>query len=152
MATNVYIDGFNLYYGAVRGTPYKWLDLDAFCRNLLPRETITTIHHFTARVSGRVDPQAPSRQNIYLRALTTLPAVQVHFGTFLTHKVWMPLVAPTPKGPRKAQVFKTEKKGSISPPASTTGSTSQVPSLSTNLRIALTWLPSFLGVLQTLKT
>ncbi len=24
--TNFYIDGFNLYYGAVKGTPYKWLD------------------------------------------------------------------------------------------------------------------------------
>lgn len=26
-ATNVYIDGFNLYYGALKGSPYKWLDL-----------------------------------------------------------------------------------------------------------------------------
>jgi uncharacterized LabA/DUF88 family protein len=36
----------------------------------------------------------------------------VHFGTFLTNKVWMPLVAPTAKGPRKVEVFKTEEKGS----------------------------------------
>jgi hypothetical protein len=27
MNTFVYIDGFNLYYGAVKGTPYKWLDI-----------------------------------------------------------------------------------------------------------------------------
>lgn len=25
--THVYIDGFNLYYGLLKGTPYKWLDL-----------------------------------------------------------------------------------------------------------------------------
>ncbi len=25
--THVYVDGFNIYYGAVRKTPYKWLDL-----------------------------------------------------------------------------------------------------------------------------
>ena len=24
--TIVYIDGFNFYYGAIRGTQYKWLD------------------------------------------------------------------------------------------------------------------------------
>ena len=24
---NVYVDGFNLYYGSLKGTPYKWLDL-----------------------------------------------------------------------------------------------------------------------------
>jgi hypothetical protein len=27
MQTTVYIDGYNLYYGALRGTPYKWLDV-----------------------------------------------------------------------------------------------------------------------------
>jgi hypothetical protein len=27
MRTVVYVDGFNLYYGALRGTPFKWLDL-----------------------------------------------------------------------------------------------------------------------------
>lgn len=29
LKTNVYIDGFNLYYGCVRGTLHKWLDLAA---------------------------------------------------------------------------------------------------------------------------
>lgn len=27
MLTTIYIDGFNLYYGALKGTPYKWLDI-----------------------------------------------------------------------------------------------------------------------------
>ena len=27
MDTIVYIDGFNLYYRALKGTPYKWLNL-----------------------------------------------------------------------------------------------------------------------------
>jgi hypothetical protein len=25
--TNVYVDGFNLYYGCLKGSPYKWLDI-----------------------------------------------------------------------------------------------------------------------------
>ena len=33
---NVYIDGFNLFYGALKGRPsLKWLDLAAFGRSLL---------------------------------------------------------------------------------------------------------------------
>ena len=31
MNTYVYVDGFNLYYGAVKGTPYKWLNINALC-------------------------------------------------------------------------------------------------------------------------
>jgi hypothetical protein len=27
MRTIVYVDGFNLYYGALKGTPYRWLDI-----------------------------------------------------------------------------------------------------------------------------
>lgn len=34
MKVNVYIDGFNLYYGAVKGTPYRWLNLAEMCRRL----------------------------------------------------------------------------------------------------------------------
>ncbi len=58
MATIVYIDGFNLYYGAVKDTPYKWLDLEALCRRLLPKDDIVGIRYFTARISARPgDPQ-----------------------------------------------------------------------------------------------
>jgi len=28
MDTNVYIDGYNLYYGRLKHTPYKWLNPD----------------------------------------------------------------------------------------------------------------------------
>jgi len=37
------VDGFNLYYGAVRRTPYKWLDLHALCTFLLPQNEIQKI-------------------------------------------------------------------------------------------------------------
>ena len=33
--TNLYIDGFNLYYGALKDTPYKWLDLRSLAEVLL---------------------------------------------------------------------------------------------------------------------
>ena len=33
--TRVYIDGYNLYYGLLKGTPWKWLDLELFSRVLV---------------------------------------------------------------------------------------------------------------------
>jgi hypothetical protein len=30
MKTNVYIDAFNLYYGCLRNSPYRWLNLESF--------------------------------------------------------------------------------------------------------------------------
>ncbi|MGQ0569072.1 MAG: hypothetical protein ACT4P5_06000 [Armatimonadota bacterium] len=43
MRTNVYVDGFNLYYGCLKDTPCKWLDLARFCRLALPQNAINRI-------------------------------------------------------------------------------------------------------------
>lgn len=113
VATTIYIDGFNLYYGALRNTPHKWLDVEALCRRLLPKDDINRIRYFTARITARPDdPQQAQRQETYLRALRTLPLVSIHFGHFLTHPVRLPLANPGPSGPRTAEVLRTEEKGS----------------------------------------
>jgi hypothetical protein len=65
MKTNVYIDGFNLYYGCLKGNPHKWLDLAAFCQASFPppRNRINHIRYFTAQVTARPnDPLQPKRQ------------------------------------------------------------------------------------------
>ena len=111
--TNVYIDGFNLFYGALKKTPHRWLDLEKLCGFLLPGNTIGEIKYFTAKVSARpADPDQPVRQQLYLRALGTLPKVSIHFGHFLTSKVWMPKVVAPGQPPEMVQVIKTEEKGS----------------------------------------
>jgi uncharacterized LabA/DUF88 family protein len=110
MKVNIYVDGFNLYYGAVRGTPYRWLDIGAMCRLLLPNDQINGIKYFTALVKARPDdPDKPTRQQTYLRALRTIPNLFIILGSFLTHEIMMPL-APPQKG--YAKVIKTEEKGS----------------------------------------
>ncbi len=54
MKTNVYVDGFNLYYGCLKNTPYRWLDLDALARTILDaHHVIHRIRYFTALVSAR---------------------------------------------------------------------------------------------------
>jgi len=111
--TWVYVDGFNLYYGCLRNSSFRWLDLSLFCRNLLPRNRVERVKYFTAMVSGRPnDPGKPARQEQYLRALRTLPDVEVYKGTFRTGIRRMRLASPPPSGPRTVDVIYVEEKGS----------------------------------------
>ncbi|MGE0258297.1 MAG: NYN domain-containing protein [Alphaproteobacteria bacterium] len=114
MDTIVYVDGFNLYYGSLRKTPCRWLDLSKLCRHLLPANNIVKIKYFTAKVSARPDdPGQPTRQQAYLRALATLPEIEVYFGHFLSHEVYMPMAQSIGNNNKQyAHVIKTEEKGS----------------------------------------
>lgn len=109
--TNVYIDGFNLYYGALKKTPYKWLDLSRLAQVMLPQDNVQEIHYFTARVSARPqNPTAAHDQGLYIRALRTIPNLQITYGKFLTHSVAMCLSGVLPI--QRVWVDKTEEKGS----------------------------------------
>ncbi|MGA2537605.1 MAG: NYN domain-containing protein [Terracidiphilus sp.] len=125
MRTNLYIDGFNLYYRLLKDNPqFKWLDLRALAEALLqPQNQIQTIRYYTARISGRFDPSAPARQQVYLDALQSIPEITIHLGNFLVTKPWAGLVHPPQmRGgaipqfilpyPVVAKVWKTEEKGS----------------------------------------
>jgi uncharacterized LabA/DUF88 family protein len=109
----LYVDGFNLYYGKLRGRgDLKWLDLEALGRALAPAMQLVKARYFTAWISGRADPTAPSRQQVYVRALRSLPLVETHFGHFATREKDRPLVTPVPGLPRTVRVLNTEEKGS----------------------------------------
>ena len=59
LRTIVYIDGFNLYYGQLKGTPYKWLDPVAlFQRVLGPQNQITQIIRHRIRMENAAPPPA----------------------------------------------------------------------------------------------
>ncbi|MEZ4657773.1 MAG: NYN domain-containing protein [Caldilineaceae bacterium] len=108
--TVVYIDGFNLYYGALKGTPYRWLNPLALSHLLLPNHDVVQVKYFTALVTPRpANPDQATRQQTYLRALQTIPNLQIIYGHFLSHEIMMPL-APPRSG--YAKVIKTEEKGS----------------------------------------
>ena len=89
MNIRVYIDGFNLYYGALKNRPeYKWLDLvklsqktawEFFSQN---DYNIDLVRYFTSLVKGKLR----NRQKKYIRALKFLPAnqdkIEIHYGSF----------------------------------------------------------------------
>jgi hypothetical protein len=120
--TYVYVDGFNLYYGALKGTPHRWLNLDALFRRIFPapRNIIELIRYFTAEVIPRPsNPQELVHQQAYLRALRTLPSLEIHYGQFLIKTTKGTLVSPVlidpatgrpPAGPVMVRV--PEEKGS----------------------------------------
>lgn len=114
--TNVYVDGFNLYYG-LRGTPYKWLDLATLFDRVLPRNEVQRVRYFTARIKPQTgDPDGPAsvtRQDAYLAALASSPRVTIHYGQFLASKSHARLVSPPPPPALPTvRVHKMEEKGS----------------------------------------
>jgi len=113
LTTNVYIDGFNLYRGCVKGTPYRWLNLSKLCTMLLPGHQINRIRYFTALVQPTpFSPQKLQHQLTYIRALKTIPNLTDHYGQFRTHTVRRPLASPPPGSPRFVEILDRKEKGS----------------------------------------
>ena len=125
MRTIIYIDGFNLYYRMLKARPsMKWLNPKAMVAQILnPAHVVTRVNYYTARVSARAhDPDAPARQATYLKALSTVPEIAIHEGSFMTSEPWMALALPPqakPRGyvwtqppPATVRVIKSEEKGS----------------------------------------
>ena len=95
MRVRVYVDGLNLFYGALKHGPHRWLDLYAFARELAPPgSNLDMVRYFTAPVGG----DSGARQNIYFRALETLTLVSVHKGTFYRNTDRRPLADAPARG------------------------------------------------------
>ena len=133
LRVSFYIDALNLYYGALRHTSHRWLDIVAFCQSILrekryyfndggipapPRECppaeIAGIKIFAAPLKKVPwDEDAPQRQKIYYTALRAhdtgrliKPAGR---GKFSLRKVWARDAADWKKQHR---VYRPEEKGS----------------------------------------
>lgn len=125
MRLNIYIDGFNLYYSLLKKRPHlKWVNPKLLAEQVLkPTNRKINVRYYTADVSGRIDPTAPSRQKTYLNAIATVPEITVHKGSFLTKKSFARMVHPPnfypklddqlPKPwPDTVEIYKPEEKGS----------------------------------------
>ena len=111
----VYVDGFNLYRRALKGTPYKWLDLFALSSVLLYEYDVILVRYFTAHISPIPnDLSQGQRQQVYLRALKVNGKISIHLGKFrldarpchYTLGVWLR------RATEDCEVKKTEEKGS----------------------------------------
>lgn len=112
--TNVYVDAFNVYYGCTKGTPYRWLNLAKLSQMMLTNVQINQIKLFTGKVKSRPnDPNQPARQQLYFRALRTIPNLTIIPGSFVTHPKMMPKSQPLSSGKYEyVEVLYTQEKGS----------------------------------------
>jgi uncharacterized LabA/DUF88 family protein len=107
--TYVYIDGFNLFYGCLKGTEYKWLNIEKLCKMYLSNFDVRKIYYFTAAVKPiESDKDKPMRQSVYVRALQTLPLVEIIDGHFMSETLSLPLA----DGTGFADVIRTKEKRS----------------------------------------
>lgn len=110
MRVGVYVDGFNLYYGA-RGlcgqstAGWRWLDLRAMAGNLASKRqewvgaTIARVVYCSARISGVDNPVGQREQDTYLRALQQSGAVdELSMGQYVARVSRAPLAIKGPKG------------------------------------------------------
>ncbi len=101
----VYVDGFNFYYGAVRGTAHRWLNLEGCFTRLRPDDQLLRIQYFTALVDGR----HRADQQTYLRALATTPLVNVILGKFKSKQISCRVRGCTFNGPRMFQTAEEKR-------------------------------------------
>jgi len=118
--TKIYVDEFNLYYGLVKDTPYRWLDIKILCQKVLPKDcNILSINYYTAIVKRA--PDKADRQNAYLKALRlSTPELRIIFGRYQIVDTWMPEAIAVGKdrygkniyaeGKNKLHVIKREEK------------------------------------------
>jgi hypothetical protein len=115
----VYVDGFNFYYGVVKGTGYKWLNIESLIVAMLPDHSVRRIVYGTAPTKPVPwDADVQVRQKAYLDALGTLPLVEIVKGTYMQKPTRMPLLNPSkmdqpcePGDYPRVHVLKHEEKG-----------------------------------------
>ncbi|MCS5720007.1 NYN domain-containing protein [Herbiconiux sp. CPCC 205763] len=110
MIVGIYIDGFNLYYGARaicgRSTPgWRWLDLRGLAERLIlshsrwSGSTETRVVYCTARISGSGNTSGQQDQDVYLRALRAAGSVdEIAFGNYVSRVSTSPLATADSRG------------------------------------------------------
>lgn len=119
LKTVVYVDGYNLYYGLLRRTAFKWLDLYAlFAQHVLGSDAdVIEVRYYTAPVLSKMsdDPESPQRQRIYLQALRKMSPGRVLIVEGKMHHATphQRLVKPIPEAPHietvQVSVFNEKK-------------------------------------------
>jgi hypothetical protein len=109
---DAYIDGFNLSYGArdscdPLGLRHKWLNILRLLQLVAPEYEIKRLRYFTANLKPHDSTKAKT-QRAYLRALRTLPDLEMHKGEYRQDTVSLPRA----DGGGMVDVLKNEEKGS----------------------------------------
>ena len=118
LQTAIFVDGYNLYYGLLAGTAYKWLDLKSLLTHILhvqdPSSSLNSVDFFTSGVKPNLATNGITSlhsQNTYIRALKN-QGVSVHLGKHQVQRSKAPVYRKDQKPSRQDQVdiWKIEEK------------------------------------------
>jgi hypothetical protein len=109
MHVGVYVDGFNLYYGARglcgRGTAgWRWLDVRGLAASLVARTptwagaVVHRVVYCTAPIDAATNPSGYAEQQVYLKAVTACCADHIEHGYYVARVKTAPLATPDAKG------------------------------------------------------
>ncbi len=119
MDTIVYIDGYNLYYGLLKHTSYKWIDPFILFQSILriqdPSSKITKIKYFTAPVKANFsshEQESVKAQNSYHKALKQLYSdkIDIILGYHTVEKGTPPLYLKPIDKDKRVEIWKFEEK------------------------------------------
>lgn len=121
MKTVCYVDGFNLYYGCLKATAYKWLDLYRLFARIIhennPDAELLQIKFFTAPIKTKLASHgdaAGAAQNAYHRALHALYPQQISIfeGYFSLEEGSFLEYTNPPDKTRRIKIWRLEEKQS----------------------------------------
>ncbi len=118
MRTIVYIDGYNLYYGCLKYTKYKWLDVSKLFTNIIkiqsPYSVIQNIKYFTADIKTKMASQghkAQQAQNSYQRAMELKSnKIDIIKGYYSLERAKLPRYKKPPSKKDAIEVWRLEEK------------------------------------------
>ena len=119
MRTAFFIDGYNLFYGLLANTPYKWLDLPALLTHITtienPKSKTAKIYYFSSPVKPELasrGTQSKEAQDSYIRALKAC-GVSVTMGRHTLEPAQAPRFvnkSTRPSRQDKVDIWKLEEK------------------------------------------
>ena len=120
MDTIIYIDGYNLFYGCLKHTSFKWLDLhklfaEQIVRVQNPIANVTQIKFFTADIKAKIASQgqvAMQAQQSYHRALVKIypSKIQLIKGFYVLERAKLPKFQIPPDKNERVDVWRLEEK------------------------------------------
>ena len=120
MKTMIYVDGYNLFYGCLKHTRYKWLDLHKlFVEHIVhaqdPASNVTQLKFFTADIKAKIASNgqaATQAQQSYHRALQEKypTSIEIIKGFYSLEKATLPLFKHPPNKRDSVDVWRLEEK------------------------------------------
>lgn len=117
MRTIAYVDGYNLFFGCLKNTPYKWLDLVALIESILraqdPSSQLVRVRYFTAPIRAKLASRgqaAAIAQDKYHRALAQRGRVDIIQGWYALEGAWAPRKIDPPNKLDRVEIWRLEEK------------------------------------------